>query len=78
MYWLRKSKSSIIDTYLQGGQGNLSGNIVKNLIISCPITLEQKKIGTFFNHLDHLITLHQRKLEKLQNIKKSCLEKMFV
>lgn len=39
---------------------------------------EQQKIGTFFSQLDTLITLHQRKLEKLKNIKKSCLEKMFV
>ena len=39
---------------------------------------EQKSIGDFLTHLDTLITLHQRKLEKLQNIKKSCLEKMFV
>lgn len=38
---------------------------------------EQKKIGAFFRHFDNLITLHQRKLEKLQNIKKSMLEKMF-
>lgn len=39
---------------------------------------EQDKIGSFFSNLDSLITLHQRKLEKLQNIKKSMLEKMFV
>ena len=39
---------------------------------------EQKKIAEFFTHLDTLITLHQRELEMLQNIKKSCLEKMFV
>ena len=39
---------------------------------------EQKSVGDFLTHLDTLITLHQRKLEKLQNIKKSCLEKMFV
>lgn len=39
---------------------------------------EQKSIGDFLTHLDTLITLHRRKLEKLQNIKKSCLEKMFV
>ena len=38
---------------------------------------EQKQIGVFFRNLDHLITLHQRKLEKLKKIKKSCLEKMF-
>ncbi len=39
---------------------------------------EQQQIGSFFQMLDHLITLHQRELEKLQNIKKSMLEKMFV
>lgn len=39
---------------------------------------EAQKIGTIFRSLDNLITLHQRKLEKLKNIKKSCLEKMFI
>ena len=39
---------------------------------------EQAAIGTYFRNLDDLITLHQRELEKLQNIKKSMLEKMFV
>ena len=39
---------------------------------------EQEQIGAYFKNLDHLITLHQRELEKLNNIKKSCLEKMFV
>ena len=43
-----------------------------------PDIQEQKKIGEYFLRLDNLITLHQRKVEKLQNIKKSCLEKMFV
>ena len=78
MQWLRKSKENIIGTYLQGGQGNLSGNIVKELIIDVPIYEEQKQIGEYFRNLDNLITLHQREVEKLQNIKKSCLEKMFV
>ncbi len=39
---------------------------------------EQNKIGSYFSHLDSLISLQQRKLEKLKNIKKSLLEKMFV
>jgi len=39
---------------------------------------EQRSIASFFIALDNLITLHQRKLEKLKNIKKACLEKMFV
>ena len=76
--WLRKSKHSIIETYLQGGQGNLSGTIVKELSVDFPSLKEQKAIGGFFRQLDNLITLHQRELEKLQNIKKSMLEKMFV
>ena len=75
--WLRKSKHSIIETYLQGGQGNLSGTIVKELSVDFPSLKEQKAIGDFFRQLDNLITLHQRKYEKLHNIKKSMLEKMF-
>ena len=47
--------------------------------VLCPkIEKEQCKIGKTFQKLDNLITLHQRKLEKLKNIKKSLLEKMFV
>ena len=75
--WLRKSKHSIIETYLQGGQGNLSGTIVKELSVDFPSLKEQKAIGDFFRQLDNLITLHQRKFEKLTNVKKSMLEKMF-
>ncbi|UED72215.1 restriction endonuclease subunit S [Brevibacillus sp. DP1.3A] len=41
-------------------------------------TTEQAKIGAFFKHMDNLITLHQRELEKLKNIKKSILDNMFV
>ena len=75
--WLRKSKHSIIETYLQGGQGNLSGTIVKELSVDFPSLKEQKAVGDFFRQLDNLITLHQRKFEKLTNVKKSMLEKMF-
>ena len=45
---------------------------------TAPSAAEQAKIGAFLLDIDHLITLHQRKLEKLKNIKKSMLEKMFV
>ncbi|BAR01599.1 restriction-modification system specificity subunit [Bifidobacterium catenulatum DSM 16992 = JCM 1194 = LMG 11043] len=76
--WLRKQKGYIVTTYLQGGQGNLSGVIVKNLEVSIPSLPEQQKIGFMLSHLDSLITLHQRKLELLRNIKKSMLDKMFV
>ena len=50
----------------------------KKTPISLPNQIEQAKVGEFFQQLDHLITLHQRELEKLQKIKKAMLEKMFV
>ncbi len=51
---------------------------MKTIMIPVPSYEEQKKVGGYIDNLDHLITLHQRKLERLQNIKKACLEKMFV
>ena len=63
--WLRKSKQNIVETYLQGGQGNLSGAIVKELIVDFPSYNEQQIIGQYFANLDCLITLHQHKLKKL-------------
>ena len=57
---------------------NISKNGVMNIDIQLPINQEQEKIGKLFYEIDNLITLHQRKLEKLKNIKKSMLEKMFV
>ncbi|WP_308682756.1 restriction endonuclease subunit S [Stomatobaculum longum] len=59
--WLYKNKQSIIDTFLQGGQGNLSGNIVKNLTVSLPLSKEQYTIGRLFWIIDSLLSLHQRK-----------------
>ncbi|MGZ7863005.1 restriction endonuclease subunit S [Ligilactobacillus salivarius] len=62
-----------------------SGTMMNELVINdlykesilVPSTEEQKKIGAFFNQLDSLITLHQRKLEHLQEQKKGLLQKMF-
>lgn len=63
-------------------QGTSIKGITKNEIISSKIIIpkvsEQNKIGSTLFRIDSLITLHQRKLEKLKNIKKSLLEKMFV
>ena len=76
--WLRKNKEAIIKTYLQGGQGNLSGAIVKQIKVSFPSFDEQQKIGKSFQKIDSLITLHQRKLEKLKQLKKFLLQNMFI
>jgi len=78
MYWLRNEKHSIISKYLQGGQGNLSGAIVKDLCIYTPKITEQTKIGNFFKNLGAQINLQKEKLQKLTNIKKAFLKKMFL
>ena len=57
----------------------VSGKQMADMDLMLPKNItEQQIIGSYFKNLDHLITLHQREVEKLQNIKKSCLEKMFV
>ena len=63
-----------------------TGNTIKHIlasdmqefVVDIPKYEEQKAIAGYFCKLDHLITLHQRELEKLKNLKKACLEKMFV
>ena len=75
--WLRRQKDYIVTTFLQGGQGNLSGVIVKNLEVAIPSLPEQQRIGSCLSLLDSLITLHQRKYDKLCVLKKSMLDKMF-
>ena len=77
MQWLKLQKQKIIGKYLQGGQGNLSGTIVKDLFLRIPDSKEQKKIGQFFKQLDDTIALHQRKLDLLKEQKKGYLQKMF-
>ena len=67
------------DENMDGGtQKFIALNKVRDLSIMYPITSEQIQIGGFLDQVDNLITLHQRKMEKLKNIKKSMLDKMFV
>lgn len=71
-----------LQSELNAVQGTSIKGITKDELLAKSIMVpqyaEQRQIGAFFKQLDHLITLHQRELEKLQNIKKSMLEKMFV
>ena len=60
------------------GLPSLSKRAINETEVLVPDNGEQRQIGAFFDRLDSLITLHQRKLELLQNIKKSMLDKMFV
>ena len=75
----------LLKQYQQVSQGNSKDTQVlkfddfASIGISMPVSEnEQRRIGGFFDRLDSLITLHQRKLELLRNIKKSMLDKMFV
>ncbi|MGN0584721.1 MAG: restriction endonuclease subunit S [Ruminococcus sp.] len=52
--------------------------MISDMKIPTPSIYEQLKIGQYFSNLDHLITLHQRKLETLKKLKKSMLQKMFI
>ena len=69
-YWRNLSTGSTFES--------INSNDIKEAYVLIPNNEEQIKIGIFFTELDNLITLHQRKYEKLQNLKKACLEKMFV
>ena len=61
------------------GQPLIKASELKNLMLQMPASNEEKnKIAEYFNLLDHLITLHQRKCEKLKELKKFMLQNMFV
>mgnify|MGYP000220246582 CR=1 FL=1 len=73
--FIEKQLSSGMDG---GTQKFVSLGNVRNLDIVYPSEVEQIKLGDYFEHLDHLITLHQQKCEELKKIKKFMLQKMFV
>ena len=70
-YWKKLAAGSTFES--------INSDVVNGAELIIPQDIEEQiQIGSFFANLDNLITLHQRKLDKLQNIKKSLLEKMFV
>lgn len=65
-------------TQIGGGQKNSGAGILNEMPVMLPSGIEEEsKIAEYFTNFDHLITLHQRKLEKLKKAKKSMLEQMF-
>ena len=78
IFWTQKVRNQIMSQATNSANKNISQGVLENLTFEVPSFDEQAKIGEFFTNLDHLITLHQRKLEKLKILKKACLEKMFV
>ena len=71
-------RDQIMSQATNSANKNISQSVLENLIFKFPSLAEQQKIGSYFQNLDNLITLHQRKVEKLKNLKKSMLQKMFV
>lgn len=72
-------RKSVIERSVGLTMASINTGILGNTLFSAPSSMtEQSHIGAFFSRLDNLITLHQRELDVLRNIKKSLLEKMFV
>ena len=71
-------KDQIVHKYLQGGQGNLSANIIKKLEFKYPSLAEQKKISQFFMSIENKMELYENKIHRYNNFKKGLLQQMFV
>jgi type I restriction enzyme S subunit len=70
-------KNFVKFTSQRSGQPGINAQEYGDYIVTLPSKVEQSQIGTFFQSLDSLITLHQRKYDKLTSVKKAMLEKMF-
>lgn len=75
--WLEKNKERILQTYLQGGQGNLSAQIVKSLKLNLPTKPEQQKIASFLTAIDTKIEQLSKKQALLSAYKKGVMQKIF-
>ena len=76
--FLSYSKDEIISTYLQGGQGNLSAQILKKIIVPIPTIQEQEKIAEFLTAIDERIDHTTAQLTRTKQWKKGLLQQMFV
>ena len=76
-HYLTARKNWIITTYLQGGQGNLSGRIVLSVPLSVPHRREQEKVADCLGALDDLIMAEGRKIEVLRQHKQGLMQQMF-
>jgi len=76
-HFLSLQKSWIVSKYIQGGQGNLSGDIVKSIKLPLPKPYEQQKIAACLSSLDEVITAESNKLEALKDHKKGLMQNLF-
>ena len=76
--FLLLKKEEILTTYLQGGQGNLSASILKEIYIPTPCLAEQTKIANFLSAIDQKIEVVAQQIEQAKTWKKGLLQQMFV
>ena len=74
---LAHKKSEITNRYLQGGQGNLSAQIIKSVTVSIPKYKEQQKIASFLSSIDDIIQAQDDKIHKLKIYKNGFMQQMF-
>lgn len=81
-YFIYSMGGLIKDFAIRNSSGStfleISGKMLGKMVLRIPSITEQQKIGAYFQNLDKVINLHQSELDKLDNLKKACLEKMFV
>ena len=77
-YFIRREEDQVLQFVRGSTVFHLYGSDMKNFIFSMPSVSEQTAIATYFRTLDALITQHATQLQKLQQLKSACLEKMFV
>ena len=77
IFGIESVRNQIMAQATNSANKNISQTVLENLCLKIPNKSEQEKIGLYFSNLDKLITLHHRKYDKLQNLKKAMLEKMF-
>ena len=77
-YLLEDSKDDIINTYLQGGQGNLSAEIIKNLRIDVPDSSAQSSVVEFLSIIDRRIEMSVSTCEQIQAMRRSMLQQLFI
>lgn len=76
--YLQYQREYFYSTYLQGGQGNLSGKLVESFIIPLPCLVEQQKIADCLSSMDSLIQTQQKVVTTWQQRKKALLQQMFI
>ena len=77
-YLLEDSKDDILNTYLQGGQGNLSAEIIKNLVFDIPDDRSQSAVVDFLDMIDQRISKSLMKLESVATLRSALMQQLFI